>query len=374
LYGPSSSSSAGRSSIRRQSSHGFHSPAFSSSRYCRGNETIWSTSTSAPSQEESKIREHPAIAAPVSMLSYLLLALAGLAIASGIHTYRCFAVNLAAAKRSGIPYICTPIYTFNRFWLITHKLWLPLLEALPKAWTESWISFMVPEFLWDKQYDTFRELGSDIYLLVSPGTTSMIVADAEATTQITQRRNDFPKPIWMYSSIDIFGKNVVSTEGAVWRHHRKITSPPFTEKNNHLVWVESLHQAQSMLGTWVSERDHSSPAIWDVAAQAMRLSLHVISRAGFGVRLAWPHEGGGPDGAPGHALTYKDALSSLLENIIVVMLTPRWLLARSPLKIHKVAHAAYVEWGQVHARDVPGQTGARSRPAAAARGMDLMGA
>lgn len=61
------------------------------------------------------------------------------------------------------------------------------------------------------------------------------VADAEAIAQITTRRNDFPKPIGMYSSIDLFGKNVVSTEGAFWRHHRKITSPPFTEKNNHLV-------------------------------------------------------------------------------------------------------------------------------------------
>ncbi|KAF2770357.1 putative P450 monooxygenase [Teratosphaeria nubilosa] len=326
------------------------------------------------------------------MLSYLLLAFVGLCIACGSHTYRCFAANLAAAKQSGIPYICqsrahngskrrvsshgptgTPVYTFNRFWLITHRLWLPLLDRLPTAWTASWIGFLVPEFLWHQQYDTFRKLGSDNYLLVSPGPTSMIVADAEATTQITQRRNDFPKPIWMYSSIDVFGKNVVSTEGAVWRHHRKITSPPFTERNNHLVWVESLHQATSMVGTWVSETDQSSKTIWDVAAQAMRLSLHVISRAGFGVRLAWPHEEADQNAPPGHTLTYKDALSSLLENIIVVMLTPRWLLSRSPLRLHKVANDAYVEWGK-YMREMYQDKRGEVKAGGSREGMDLMGA
>jgi hypothetical protein len=43
------------------------------------------------------------------MLSYIALAFAGLAVAYVVHTYRCFAVNLAAAKQSGIPYICKRI-------------------------------------------------------------------------------------------------------------------------------------------------------------------------------------------------------------------------------------------------------------------------
>lgn len=72
--------------------------------------------------------------------------------------------------------------------------------------------------------------------------------------------------------------------------------------------------------------------IIDVAAATMRLSLHVISRAGFGRRLLWPHEemarekevGKVP---PGHTMTYKDALSILLDNILFAFLLPRWLLS-----------------------------------------------
>lgn len=165
----------------------------------------------------------------------------------------------------------------------------------------------------------------------------MFVADPEATTQITTRRNDFPKPIEIYGSVDLFGKNVVSTEGSIWRHHRKITSPPFTEKNNHLVWQESLHQAQSMMASFL-DKNAEKGTVSDIAAATMRLSLHVISRAGFGRRLLWPHEELEQNGQAGvvpegHTMTYKDALSTLLENIIAVMLLPKWFLGKSLIHI-----------------------------------------
>ncbi|TKA22403.1 hypothetical protein B0A50_07909 [Salinomyces thailandicus] len=307
------------------------------------------------------------------MLSYVSLLALGLAVAYAIHTYRCFQTNLTAAKQSGLKYFCTPFYNFNRFWLVTHQLWLPLLNLLPKQWTETWIDYLQPEFIWSKLYGTFENIGSDAFLIVSPGANTLYVADAEAVTQITTRRNDFPKPLGMYAILDLFGKNVVTTEGAVWRHHRKITSPPFTERNNHLVWTESLHQAQSMLTGWVGKDGQESGAVWDVAAQAMRLSLHVISRAGFGVRLQWPHEDSQTQVPEGHTLTYKDALSTLLENIIVVLLTPRWILTHSPLKLHKVANEAFVEWGK-YMREMYRAKRAEVQSGESRDGMDLMGA
>ncbi|KAK0338154.1 hypothetical protein LTR02_001879 [Friedmanniomyces endolithicus] len=307
------------------------------------------------------------------MLSYVALAISGLCVAYAVHTYRCFNANLAAAKQSGIPYISMPIYTFNRAWLITHRLWMPLLQLLPDSWTNLWIDYLLPDFLWTKLYTPFRDIGSDVFLLVAPGANTLYVADPEAISQITTRRNDFPKPIWMYASVDIYGKSVVSTEGANWRHHRKITSPPFTEKNNHLVWQESVHQANSMVASMVSADVERSGSVWDVAAQAMRLSLHVISKAGFGVRLPWPHEEVETKIPEGHTLSYKDALSSLLENIIVVMLTPRWLLGRSPLKIHKAANESFLEWGK-YMRELYEQKKAELQTGESRDGMDLMGA
>ena len=335
------------------------------------------------------------------MLSPILLLPIGLFLVYLINVYRSFARNVAAAKQSGIPYVVLPIHTFNRVWLLTHRLWLPFLRRIPGS--SNWIkyrppllnaisndtqtntsSFLEPEFTWRERYKSFERFNSDLFLLVSPGSIGLYVADPEVITQIVTRRNDFPKPIAIYRSVDLFGKNVVSTEGSIWRHHRKITAPPFTEKNNHMVWTESLHQAQSMITSWVGEDGNDKLTIWTVAADAMRLSLYVISRAGFGVQLKWPHEEkmrgalekdgetSGGKAPPGHTLPYKDALSSLLENVIWLILLPRWILKYSPLKIHRLSYQALVEWGK-YMTEMYVAKRAEVAKGEATEGMDLMG-
>lgn len=165
----------------------------------------------------------------------------------------------------------------------------------------------------------------------------------------------------------------MSTEGAVWRHHRKITSPPFTERNNQLVWQEALHQAQSMMTSWIGADKKSTGTLWDVAEGAMRLSLHVISRAGFGERLMWPHEEEEEELVNGHTLSYKEALEALLLNLIVVMLTPQWILSYSPLQLHKTANRALVEWRQ-YMHEMYDAKREEVESGATREGMDLMGA
>lgn len=278
------------------------------------------------------------------MPSLLLLAAIALPILYLGNYYLCFARNLRAAKASGIPYVIEPVLIFNRFWLVTHRAFLPYIRKLPKKWTESWIDYSYPEWSWTELYAPFKKMGTDTFLTVSPGGSLLWTADANVISQITNRRNDFPKPIHIYRSVDIYGKNVVSTEGNHWRHHRKITSPPFTEKNNHMVWAESLHTAESMVTSWVGKEGNKTQTVERVADDAMRLSLHVISQAGFGVKLLWPGVEDQDDtptlksGASskisnkgvseGHTMSYTFALHTLLANILFVMLTPHWLLSK----------------------------------------------
>jgi len=42
-------------------------------------------------------------------------------------------------------------------------------------------------------------------------------------------RARFPKPIQLYGVLDLYGRNVVTTEGEDWRIHRRITGPSFSE-------------------------------------------------------------------------------------------------------------------------------------------------
>ena len=56
----------------------------------------------------------------------------------------------------------------------------------------------------------------------------------------------------MVEVLDVYGKNVVTTEGQDWRLHRKVTSRPFSEKNNQLVHDETVRQTIQMMNSWDS--------------------------------------------------------------------------------------------------------------------------
>ena len=94
----------------------------------------------------------------------------------------------------------------------------------------------------------------------------------------------------------------------------------------------------------------------------MRLSLYVISRAGFGRKLQWPsadakadvdvnyvdtskiqNEQTDRDGD--HSMSYTYAIHCLLDNILLQFLVPRWFLTSLPSKKFQKANEAFHEWG-----------------------------
>ena len=241
-----------------------------------------------------------------------------------------FARNLQAAKQSGITYTVVPVFVVNRLFQFSCIFLIPLMRKLPKYWTEPWFDLTL-EWGWSRRYEPFKRFGADTFITVSPERNVLYTADADVIVQMTTRRNDFPKPTEVYGALKVYGNNLVASEGQTWRQHRKITSPSFTEKNNHLVWRETLDQCQAMLNCWLegdnASKDRSKP-LYSIADDAMKLSLHVISSAGFGVRLQWQSTNEDTSGSNGdHEMSYTDALSTLLHNIILVLVTPRPLLS-----------------------------------------------
>lgn len=319
------------------------------------------------------------------------IALAALAIV-GVYTlkiYLQFAKNLKAARESGITYTIVPFFLVNRIYQLACIVLIPLARSLPTAWIDPWFDLTL-EWGWRRRYEPFKRFGSDTFITVSPERNVLYTADADVVIQITTRRNDFPKALEVYESIKLYGNNVVTSEGQLWRHHRKITSPPFTEKNNYLVWTETLDQCQAMLNGWLEGSKDSTKTISTIAEDAMRLSLYVISRAGFGVRLQWPGTEGqantlsadkedgsiSSSGVSGdHTLSYTDALGTCLHNILLILIMPKFLLSKcwlySTLLIlsnygysriftpanNKKSVRIIHRMGPIHEWDVPGEEG-----------------
>jgi cytochrome P450 len=221
-----------------------------------------------------------------------------------------------------------------------------LIESLKYSLTAEEHSLLDPEWAYRLGYKPFAELGTDVFMVVCPSRIMTFVADAEAVTQITTRRDDFPKPLHMYSRLNIYGRNLVATEGSEWRKHRKLTAPIFGGRNNELVFVESLHHAQCLLRLWTGRDGQEEKTVSDPATDTMRFALYVISRAGFGVRVAWPHEEEeqieerteeqdtrsrslfGSQVPPGHKMNYREALGSLLHNIMWTQMGPPEYLSK----------------------------------------------
>ncbi len=208
--------------------------------------------------------------------------------------------------------------------------------------TNASASYVMPDWPWEQLFEPFEKKG-DVFLTVSPGSVLVWLANAEAIHQVTTRREAFPKPLESYGILDIFGRNVVTTEGSEWKQHRKITSPGFNEKNNGLVFAESCRQAQGMLRKWTGAHGSGNVTIEEVPKDTMRLALHIISATGFGVKLLWPGENGiENEGAnetsyssnsppKGHSMSFEHSLEVFLDNLVWVLLTPKWLLSESYL-------------------------------------------
>lgn len=183
-------------------------------------------------------------------------------------------------------------------------------------------------------------------MLVSPGSTFLYVARADVISQITSRREHFPKHTDTYSILNQFGDNVLTSEGAMWRMHRKVTAASFNEKNAALVWRESINQSMGLVSWWTREgRERDTGTMWSVEHDTMRLALNIIGYVGFGLSLPWPHEKqhedadamskkyGSLEPPPGYNFSFVEAMATLLENVLVLLLTPGWILRKSSYSI-----------------------------------------
>jgi hypothetical protein len=240
--------------------------------------------------------------------------------------------NVRIAKASGIPYIVVPYYSYNRFVSILSRPLFRFLDTrFPDPSITSWRHLVKKKWPWNLRHAPFAKMGTDTFLIVAPGGTILYTADAEVIAQITTRWTDFPKPTHLYKSVNIYGKNIVSSEGAAWRHHRKLTSPSFGEKNNQLVWKETLDQSQAMLESWMGP-DGSGKTIDQIGRDTMQLSMNVISRAGLSQKLEWPRaaedrEFAGKSLLNGHTMSFTHSLHCLLSHLLLVMLLPKWFLS-----------------------------------------------
>ncbi|EIW55340.1 cytochrome P450 [Trametes versicolor FP-101664 SS1] len=170
----------------------------------------------------------------------------------------------------------------------------------------------------------FAKAGWDVIALVNALPSpelSLYVADAAIAKEVMGARARFPKPTDVYELLATFGTNILVTEGEEWKRQRKIAAPAFSERNNKLVWDESLRIVNDMFENLWGDKD--AVELDHVLDITIPITLMVIGAASFGRRMSWKE-----DGAMhmGHSLTFKDALLEVSNRLVLSLLFPQWLL------------------------------------------------
>ena len=109
----------------------------------------------------------------------------------------------------------------------------------------------------------------------------------------------------------------IKAEGPDWQRQRKLTATPFNEQKSHLVWMETLSQASDMLQSWLS---NDRQGLRCTADDTRQLAINVLAFAGF--QKSYPFRGSAKGIAADRPSTYRDSLSIILKNALLIMVLP----------------------------------------------------
>ncbi|KAI1336888.1 cytochrome P450 [Xylariaceae sp. FL0016] len=232
--------------------------------------------------------------------------------------------------------------------------------CLPSRFWEDISPVLERDWQYNHNHQVFAKVG-ETFLLVSPGQITVYTENAEALHQITSKREAFPKPLDAYAILGQYGPNVVTLEGPAWRQHRKIMSASFNEKNAALVFGESIRQAKGMIDLWLGEDGVGNKTFTTLEKDTASLMLNIIANIGFGLKILWPGQEWPSDADPrlakyatrdapdGHTMSFVNALATTLDYLILLLITPKWLLKIVPSKRAKQALEAEINFvGYLH--------------------------
>ncbi|KAF2014342.1 cytochrome P450 monooxygenase-like protein, partial [Aaosphaeria arxii CBS 175.79] len=237
-----------------------------------------------------------------------------------IWTVQRVAHNEAIAKQTGLPVIRVYVTPMNPLRLLFANSIIKLLKQLPVDVT-GYTRFYANGWEATERYKAHEDFGP-AFFLASPGGNYLYICDPDAVQDILQRKSDFQRDIVRMSILNVYGKNISTTEDAEWQIHRKATAAAFTEANNETVWKEALEQAREMREFWM---ETPKKAVTTISKDTRTFTLNVLAAALFSKRYpfkSFQAESGTRDlkDYTDPSMQYRDSLSRILRNIFLIFL------------------------------------------------------
>ncbi|KLO20769.1 cytochrome P450 [Schizopora paradoxa] len=197
------------------------------------------------------------------------------------------------------------------------------------AYSFGWLSYrahispLTPprNFNFHSKHSVYEKYGWDIMSVAfawPKARASYWIADAGAIKEINAARSKFIKPVALYRVLRFYGGNIVASEGEDWIRHRRVAQPAFSDRNNKLVWNETIRIVNEWIASWGETENSDIDNIVDVTR---KIALFVIGSAGFGHSVSWSEDS---DLNPGHRMTFRTALTIVCKDLFLKLIVPRW--------------------------------------------------
>ncbi|ATZ48994.1 hypothetical protein BCIN_04g02000 [Botrytis cinerea B05.10] len=227
------------------------------------------------------------------------------------------ASNRAKARAIGLPYLVGYVSPMNPIWLLYGSSIVRVCQRLGIA-SENFSRIYSHGWEANERAQIHVDYG-DAFLVVHPAGIQLCVGDAKTIYDILTRRTDFRRNMEEMAVLNVYGRNLSTSDDAEWQAHRKMTTVAFAEKNNELVWEQSLAQAKGMLKYWTEQ---AKQPIRSTHLDTKNFSLNVLAAAMF--NEIYPFESQEADKPNAHendkSYQYRDSLSTILTSIIQIFI------------------------------------------------------
>jgi cytochrome P450 len=249
------------------------------------------------------------------MIAAVLVTILALPTLLAIWSARSLQANKAKAKTTGLPLLVRWVAPTNPFWMMFGST-IALKSRALGIGTKGFSRFYVFGWEANERHVVHQELGP-AFMLVAPGGIWLCVSDKNIFTEVLHRRTDFRRNMEQFAVLNVYGKNLSTTDDEEWQKHRKVTAITFTEKNNELVWRQSISQAQGMLAYWLENQPINT-----TNDDTKVFTLNVLAAAIF--NKSYTFEGAAVQKAQKNyqddSNTYRDSLGKILSNIIPIFI------------------------------------------------------
>ncbi|KAF1953538.1 cytochrome P450 [Byssothecium circinans] len=242
----------------------------------------------------------------------VLLGLLALPVTLLAWSYLSLKRNKAVAEKVGFPILVKWISPMNPFWMVMGSSIVKTCRKLNLGTANFKRMYF---FGWEgnERSKIHEELGGS-FMMVTPGGNWLCVGDADVINDAIRRPKDFRRNVEQMAVLNVYGKNLSTTEDEEWQKHRKVTSITFTERNNELVWHEAIAQSKAMLDYWKGHQP-----VTTIASDTKVFTLNVLAAAIFNKN--YPFESSKRESKTAtrdDSYRYRDSLSTILTSIVQI--------------------------------------------------------